>query len=345
MGENAYFLMVPFIDEVELDPFEFKLLAYIKRRAGTEKGSCYAQIDRMARESKMGHNTLRDALRGLEEKGRILITRQPGRTNLIRWLDVMPRNIECYRPTPTGSGTTPVPDQGHPPTGSGTTPVPDQGHKVDSSQVNTLEAGPYKTDGGSNGDVHGPFLEIMTFLRKSWADGGCGISANRAKTFAKLFTLSDLMILRKSVEEQRIEAKGKIHKPDGILAKMLDDGPYGIDITILRADVQKKAEEAAAAEKARMELLAKAKEEKEKREAEVIEWKTRGAPIHDWFEGLKREERIAVVNRAIIRNPKLTHYLTQRHWRDWGWVQAFEAAKSEGIDMTYLTRKPSAVPA
>src|SRR4051812_36551916 len=120
---NKFFVMVPHVDDEDLDMPEYRLLGHIRRRAG--EGVCYASVASMATKTRMSERLVRRTLQRLERLGRITITIEPGGSYQIRPVGIMAENIKRLTP---GESATPLRKR-HPlaktpsPSESATTPL------------------------------------------------------------------------------------------------------------------------------------------------------------------------------------------------------------------------------
>jgi hypothetical protein len=107
------------LDDMGLNAYEFRIYARLARRAG--KNGSYESVANMAEGCRIGHNTVRDALRGLVSRRMVERIDRSGKTPVYvltkpdKWISgPLPDQV-----TPTGSGNPPLPDQVAP-------PLPDQ---------------------------------------------------------------------------------------------------------------------------------------------------------------------------------------------------------------------------
>lgn len=124
------------LDDLDLDPFEFRAYAHMVRRAGRQggRGEHWESVDESAKHCRMDPKTYRRALQGLVE--RRLVTREdrPGQTSVYRltspkaWRP-LPQTVGVQPSTPTENGRGTTSGRGAEkgrgtPTKSGRTPLP-----------------------------------------------------------------------------------------------------------------------------------------------------------------------------------------------------------------------------
>jgi hypothetical protein len=113
MPDWRYYCIMPHIDDDDLDPFQYRLLGHIRRRAGED--GCFSQIKTLAKDTKMCHHKVREALKQLRRKHRITIEKRPGSTHLIVPVDMREVNEKRYAKngTPSKNGRPPLQDIEH----------------------------------------------------------------------------------------------------------------------------------------------------------------------------------------------------------------------------------------
>lgn len=134
--DNLPFMVHSELDDLDLDPYEFRAYAHMVRRAGKQsgKGEHWESVEESAKHCRMDPKTYRRALAGLVE--RRLVTREDraGQTSVYRltapklWRP-LPKTVEVAARTPATSGTptesgSPTTSGRGTPATSGRTPLP-----------------------------------------------------------------------------------------------------------------------------------------------------------------------------------------------------------------------------
>lgn len=78
-GINAIFIHSS-VDDAGLDPFEFRVLMHLSRRAN-RKGMAWPGVATIAETTRMSERKVRDALRALEERKMLVTSQAPGKGN------------------------------------------------------------------------------------------------------------------------------------------------------------------------------------------------------------------------------------------------------------------------
>lgn len=135
------------LDDLDLDPFEFRAYAHMVRRAGGYQGEHYESVDEGAKRCRMNSKTYRKALAGLVARRLVTREERTGQTSVYRltppteWREFVrePTPTRLGTPaesdTPTTSGIGPLPHQGVPPTKNGRGPLPNQVDKGNPTKV------------------------------------------------------------------------------------------------------------------------------------------------------------------------------------------------------------------
>ena len=134
------------IDDLELDPVEFRVYCHILRR-----GDCWEAMSKAAKHCKVSERTYRRAVhRLIYEHALVSFTERPGQTNIYRVIPIGKPNQSVQMPvTPTEADRAPLPNLTAPPSESdrrgGTDltapPLPNLTDKVLPTEVLTKEVG------------------------------------------------------------------------------------------------------------------------------------------------------------------------------------------------------------
>jgi hypothetical protein len=97
--ERKYWVQLPnLIDDMNLDPFAFRLYVHIKRRAG-DNGACWESTRNLAKCCNMSAGRVSKAKQVLVDNGLITIGERAvrgGKVHLITVIDIWPQNMATY---------------------------------------------------------------------------------------------------------------------------------------------------------------------------------------------------------------------------------------------------------
>lgn len=201
------------LDDLDLDPFEFRAYAHMVRRAGGYSGEHYEGVVEGAKRCRMNAKTYRRALAGLVARRLVTREERTGQTTVYRltppsaWLP-LPNQAEVATPTPTESGTptgngSPTTSGRGTPTESGTPPLPNQVGKGNPLKVVPLrepKGAQARRSPGKSGKGRKPKFDPATvplpdFVSRDWWTAFCTHRAEIDKPLTEAavkLTLSDL---------------------------------------------------------------------------------------------------------------------------------------------------------
>jgi hypothetical protein len=315
--KDKFFCTMLHIDDEDLDPFEYRLLGHIRRRASGGEGSCFAAISSMARDTRMSERKVREVVKNLQRSGRIRVVTAPGCTQVILPLDMMDENIRRMKnlrhPTPGESATPcknargvdggqPLAETPPPPCESATPPLAKmQGDPLQKRHPTPGESATQRNNQlRRNNNTNGGDADVVEFLAKDWEEGGCGVNLeNLPRLSLAGFTLEHAKIMR---AEAKRTAK---RNPPGMVVRWLEEGPEGAKLTAYLKRESDKKERAARSEAQEARRRQQEAEELAKQQADQQRRAEAEAQVWAWFRGLPDDEQKRVVSRCKDRLPML----------------------------------------